>query len=322
MLTNFLEPTKIHGKHLPQGEGFVQRRNFLRATSISLTSLVATRSACTWAGDEFDNKNARGNSAAGDMVSIRSYSEADAKRVETVSRWNTTSIYAPFVLYSTLEVARMESLANRLEGYKREVEEVLELQFSVDEIKIVVLRDRIEYDAYLEEHFSKLPKRRALFVQHRGPGLVLTYMHDDWLVDARHECAHAMLHSCRTKLPSWLDEGLAEYFETPLPDRLAHREHAQGVLAQIRYGQVPAIEELEQWHIDVALESKQYRDAWSVVAFLLHHSPETRATFQQYLQDLQSGAASGYLGRRLGRELRHEWRKEFLRFYQRRATRH
>jgi hypothetical protein len=320
MLMNFLKPTKIFGKHLSRKEELDQRRNFLRAASLSIASFVAARSESIWAGDEFDNKAARGSTASGNLISSRSYPAADLKRGVAHSRWNTTSTYAPFVLYSTLEVPKMESLANRLEGYKKEVEDVLELSFAVDEIKIVVLRDRVEYDLYLEEHFPKLPKRRALFVQHRGPGLVLTYLHDDWTVDARHECAHAMIHSCRSKLPSWLDEGLAEYFETPLPDRLAHREHAQGVLAQIRYGQVPAIEELEQWNVDEALESKQYRDAWSVVAFLLHHSPETRAAFQQYLQDLKSGAAAGYLGRRLSRELRQDWRKEFLRFYQRRGV--
>lgn len=320
MLMNFLKPSKILSKHLLQGEGLVRRRIFLQAATVSIASLIAARSNRVSAEDEFDNKMARGVSAAGNLTSIRSYSSPDTKKVETHSRWNTTTTYAPFVLYSTLDVAKMESLANGLNGYKKEVEDVLELTFSVDEIKIVVLRDKVEYDSYLDEHFPKLPKRRALFVQHRGPGLVLTYMHDDWVVDARHECAHAMMHSCRTKLPSWLDEGLAEYFETSWPDRLAHREHAQGVLAQIRYGQVPAIEELEQWHVDGALESKQYRDAWSVVAFLLHHSPETRATFRQYLQDLQSGAAAGYLGRRLSRELRQDWRKEFLRFYQQRAS--
>ncbi|MFN7875311.1 MAG: hypothetical protein ACK5PB_08340 [Pirellula sp.] len=317
---NFLKPSKILGKHLSRGNGLVHRRTFLRTASVSIASLIAARSDSASAGDEFDTKIARGGSAASNLISIRTYSASDTKKVETHSRWNTTTTYAPFVLYSTLDVAKIESLADRLDGYKKEVEDVLELTFLVDEIKIVVLRDRVEYDSYLDEHFPKLPKRRALFVQHRGPGLVLTYMHDDWIVDARHECAHAMIHSCRTKLPSWLDEGLAEYFETSLPDRLSHREHAQGVLAQIRYGQVPAIEELEQWHVDGALESKQYRDAWSVVAFLLHHSPETRATFRQYLQDLQSGAAAGYLGRRLSRELRQDWRKEFLRFYQRRGV--
>ena len=320
MLMNFLKPNKILGKQPSTIKNHISRRAFLITASVSITTLVASKSQIATAEDEFDSKSVRGNSIANNLTSSRSYPVLDVKKVDNYSRWNTTTTHSPFVLYSTLDLQRMESLAKKLEGYQKEVEDVLGLSFSVDEIKIVVLRDKVEYDAYLESHFPKLPKRRALFVQHRGPGLVLTYVHDDWTVDARHECAHAMLHSCRTKLPSWLDEGLAEYFETSLPDRLAHREHAQGVLAQIRYGQVPAIEELEQWHVDEALESKQYRDAWSVVAFLLHHSPESRAAFQQYLRDLQSGSAAGYLGRRLNRELRQDWRKEFLRFYQRRGA--
>jgi hypothetical protein len=320
MLMNFLKPNKMVGQHPSPIESHIHRRAFLGAASVSIATLAATQSQFATAEDEFDRKAARGNSIASNLISSRSSPVVEAKKIDNHSRWNATTTYSPFVLYSTLDLQRIESLAKKLEGYQKELQDVLELSFSIDEIKIVVLRDKLEYDSYLEEHFSKLPKRRALFVQHRGPGLVLTYLHDDWTVDARHECAHAMLHSCRTKLPSWLDEGLAEYFETSLPDRLAHREHAQGVLAQIRYGQVPSIEELEQWHVDEALESKQYRDAWSVVAFLLHHSPESRAAFQQYLLDLQSGSAAGYLGRRLSRELRQDWRKEFLRFYQRRGA--
>ncbi|MCU0719125.1 MAG: DUF1570 domain-containing protein [Pirellula sp.] len=317
---NFVKPNKILGNHASQRGCGLHRRSFLKAASVSIATWGASQSQIATAEDEFDSKRGRGNSIAASLISSRSSASVEAKKIDNHPRWNTTSTHSPFVLYSTLDLPKMESLANKLEGYQKEVEEILELSFSLDEIKIVVLRDRVEYDSYLEEHFPRLPKRRALFVQHRGPGLVLTYQHDDWTVDARHECAHAMLHSCRTKLPSWLDEGLAEYFETALPDRLAHREHAQGVLAQIRYGQVPAIEELEQWNVDEALESKQYRDAWSVVAFVLHHSTESRAAFQQYLQDLQSGAAAGYLGRRLSRELRQEWRKEFLRFFQRRGV--
>lgn len=320
MLMNFFKPSKILGNQTTPQISHCHRRAFLRVASVSITSMVVAHCQNTLAEDETDSKAMRGNSIATSLISGRSYPVVDAKKTNIHSPWNTTTTYSPFVLYSTLDLQRIESQAKKLDGYQKEVQDVLGLSFSIDEVKIVVLRDKVEYDAYLDEHFPKLPKRRALFVQHRGPGLVLTYMHDDWIIDARHECAHAMLHSCRTKLPSWLDEGLAEYFETALPDRLAHREHAQGVLAQIRYGQVPEIEELEQWHVDVALESKQYRDAWSVVAFLLHHSPESRAAFQQYLKDLQSGSAAGYLGRRLSRELRQNWRKEFLRFYQRRGA--
>lgn len=252
-----------------------------------------------------------------------SLTESATKKIaaspHTRATWNTSSSYAPFSLYSTLDPTRLSSMAKKLDGFCEEVENVLGLSFDIDEIRIVVLRDKLEYDAYLAEYFPNLPKRRALFVQHRGPGLILTYSHGEWLVDARHECAHAFLHTCRSKLPSWMDEGLAEYFETNNTDRLAHREHIQGVLAQIRYGQVPAIDDLEQWHIETPLESKQYRDAWSVVAFLLHHSPESRRAFQQYLKDLQAGSAAGYLSRRLSKDLRQDWRKEYLRFYQRRS---
>ena len=282
----------------------LRRRDFLNSASLSAVAMLTGPLSRAWCDEPFGNTDTK---------------PINAQTAVPSSHWNTTALQKPFVLYSTLDRYTLESLANRMQGFTKEMEDVLELTFSVEEVKMVVLRDRLEYDAYLEDHFPKLPKRRALFVQHRGPGLVLSYLHEDWVVDARHECAHAVLHSCKTKLPSWIDEGLAEYFETQAPDRVGHREHVKGVLAQIRYGQVPVIDDLEQWHVDTALESKQYREAWSVVAFLLHYNPQSRAAFQQYLRDLQSGSAAGYLSRRLATDLRRNWRKEFLGFFQRRA---
>jgi hypothetical protein len=249
------------------------------------------------------------------MVKRGAHGAVRSSKDNANSGWCCEFSVDPFQVFSTAEETKVRPVIERLVQLIPEVESTLELSIPKPEIRMVVLQDKTEYDAYLAKHFPQLPKRRALYIQHRGPGLILTYTHDDWLTDARHECTHALLHLTHSKLPSWLDEGLAEYFEHESTDRTWHPEHRNAVAAQLRYGQVPTIDELEQWHITESLEAKQYRDAWSAVAFLLHHNEASRLALIRYLGDLESGAAAGYLGRRLPLKERQDWRENFLQFY-------
>jgi hypothetical protein len=231
------------------------------------------------------------------------------------SPWRCEFEVGRFRIFSSVDESVVRPCVETLPELIAEIHETLQIELPHSEVRMVVLRDRREYDEYISLHFPQLPRRRALFVQHRGPGLIMTYVHDDWLTDVRHESTHALLHHARTKLPSWLDEGLAEFFELKTNNRSRHREHSKALELQLRYGQVPSIEQLEQWHITESLEAIQYREAWSTVAFLLLSSRDTRMALQQYVMDLQSGAAAGYLSRRLPKESRQLWRENFMAFF-------
>ena len=61
-----------------------------------------------------------------------------------------------------------------------------------------------------------------------GPGaarVVYTYSSPRLEEDLRHEATHALLRGGYGDLPLWLDEGLAEYFETPADTPDAQHEH-------------------------------------------------------------------------------------------------
>ena len=60
------------------------------------------------------------------------------------------------------------------------------------------------------------PPRRAFFLAQGSQRVVYTYSSPRLEEDLRHEATHALLRGAFGDLPLWLDEGLAEYFETDL----------------------------------------------------------------------------------------------------------
>ena len=232
-----------------------------------------------------------------------------------VSSWPASWSDGWLQVHTTTTDSQLPEWTHRLTTLPIEIEQALAIKLANANIRLVVLANETEFDHYLKKNFPGLPKRRALFVQNRGPGLVLTYMHSDWLTDARHECTHALLHASGIKLPLWLDEGLAEYFEVESTEKGSHPIHRYAVASQLRYGQVVQIEDFEQSQNATSLSPKEYRDAWSIVAFLLNHNDESKQALQAYIEDLRTGAAAGLLSRRLPAKSRSNWRDDYLQYY-------
>lgn len=232
-----------------------------------------------------------------------------------VSSWPASWSDGWLQVHTTTTDSQLPEWTHRLTTLPIEIEQALAIKLANGNIRLVVLANETEFDHYLKKNFPGLPKRRALFVQNRGPGIVLTYMHPDWLTDARHECTHALLHASGIKLPLWLDEGLAEYFEVESSEKGSHPIHRYAVVSQLRYGQVVQIEDFEQSQNVTSLSPKEYRDAWSIVAFLLNHNDESKQALQVYIEDLRTGAAAGLLSRRLPAKSRSNWRDDYLQYY-------
>ena len=58
-----------------------------------------------------------------------------------------------------------------------------------------------------------------MFVQDRGVEQVFAQWGPDFRIDLHHEGTHALLHASLARVPLWLDEGLAKYFEVPPAQR-------------------------------------------------------------------------------------------------------
>lgn len=219
-----------------------------------------------------------------------------------------------FAVYSTVSMLTLEPHLEALRTLPTELAETLKIQIAATPIHIVVLSDRASLDLYAKKVLPNAPSRQALYIRHRGPGLVLTYFHKNWIQDVRHECTHALLDASGLTLPIWQDEGLAEYFETSSGQLIHHASHLKSVQQQIRFGQIVDLQTIETTEMQQGLDGKGYRDAWSIIAFLLNASTETRAKYQQYLQEQQSKQAARLLSHRI-REANIHWRSQFATFF-------
>ncbi len=232
----------------------------------------------------------------------------------SLSRWPFELRDGQFQIHSTVPIDTLRSNLPKLNALPSDLKQSLSIAIVEQPIHIVVLENRESLDAYVKRLLPNAPSRRAFYIRHRGPGLVLTYYNALWLTDVRHECTHALLDASGVRVPQWLDEGLAEYFETVSENPLEHATHCLAVQTQLRYGQVADLMQLERSDSNAVMSAQDYRDAWSITAFALNASPQTRFAFQKYLQDLQNERAGGFLSHRLQPTI-HSWREDFTRFF-------
>ena len=188
-----------------------------------------------------------------------------------------------------------------LQALEGEVRRQLALEASPTPIGVIILGDRREYDRYLRTYFPKAPRRPALFLQGSGPGIILTYRREGLATDLRHEATHGILHQQLPFVPLWLDEGLAEYFELPVPSELEHHPHVPPLRRELAHGQVPSLRRLESLTQLTQMDGDDYRGAWSWVYLLLHASPSARQALVGYLHSWKRGERPDPLSRFLSR---------------------
>jgi hypothetical protein len=98
------------------------------------------------------------------------------------------------------------------------------------------------------------------------------------------------LHGSVASLPLWLDEGLAEYFESPHEPGGANREHLSLLMSDEKEPWVPDLVRLEGLADVRQMSPRDYREAWAWVHFLLQGTPENRERLREYLSDLRTSA--------------------------------
>jgi len=157
-----------------------------------------------------------------------------------------------------------------------------------EKIELCLFRDEGSYIEFLKEHFPRAPRnRRALYVKlDDRPGTLMVQKSKDFEVDLRHEMTHAIIHASIPRVPIWLDEGLAKYFEVPPQDRAKNHPYMAQVRRNARLGAVPFLDRLTKLETIDDMGVKEYRDSWAWTHFLIHRSPETHRLLAAYLQML------------------------------------
>ena len=159
-----------------------------------------------------------------------------------------------------------------LQALERDLRQHLDFQPRPDDdpVEIYVLDDRNAFNHFLKFYYPELPPRRAFFLAQGRQRVVYTYSSPRLEEDLRHEATHASLHGSFGDLPLWLDEGLAEYFETDLAQPGAERERVDHIAADLAGGWSPNLARLESLSDIRQMTPRDYREAWAWVHLLLN----------------------------------------------------
>lgn len=219
------------------------------------------------------------------------------------SRWVDEQTIGPVIVHANFSLAAHRPLLDETSRLQADLQEALGIASSREPIHLFLFERSSTYRWYMKEYFPKIPYRRALYIKHRGPGMVFAYQSPEFKIDVRHECTHAFLHASLPMMPLWLDEGLAEYFEVSADKRAFDNPHLKATRWLVRVGNAPRIEDLEAIRELGGMGAGEYRSAWAWTHFMLHGSAEAHDELVRYLADIAAHTPPGQLSERLRRRI-------------------
>jgi len=190
-----------------------------------------------------------------------------------------------FLLFSNVPMAEDAPAVRCLQALERDLTQHLAFPPPVgdDPVEIYVLDDRDAFTHFLRFYYPELPPRRAFFLAQGPDRVVYTYASPRLEEDLRHEATHALLRGAYGDLPLWLDEGLAEYFESDLAQPGVERARIDELTADLRAKWSPNLERLES-RVDIRqMTPRDYREAWAWVDLLLNGPEPGRSLLMGYL---------------------------------------
>jgi hypothetical protein len=192
------------------------------------------------------------------------------------------------IVRSDLKIQEDDPLLEELKEIRDELITTLELPPPRRPVVIHLFMDQDRYANFMQARHPNLPSRRAFFIGTATELGVYAHWSPNVNEDLRHEYTHGVLHSCLRTVPLWLDEGLAEYYETArdVPGRL-HREHTQNLAIAVKNGWRPDLARLEKIEDVPKMSLADYREAWAWVHFLLNDAPGGRELLVNYCKTLR-----------------------------------
>ncbi|HEV8004116.1 MAG TPA: lipopolysaccharide kinase InaA family protein [Planctomycetaceae bacterium] len=207
------------------------------------------------------------------------------------------------LVLSDFKLQKDHELIRELSTLREQEARLLELPLQRDPVVVYLFNNETEYRKYMAVTYPKLPPRSAYFVGSSTELAVYTHWGQSVREDLRHEYTHGLLHSAMKRVPLWLDEGLAEYFEIsgPQPGGL-NREYATKLSKLLAQGWKPNMKRLEALGDDAQMRRSDYQEAWAWVHFMLHGSPEAKHVLLSYLTDLRTNPNPKSISSRLAAE--------------------
>jgi hypothetical protein len=203
------------------------------------------------------------------------------------------------VLHSNFPLAVHHRLIEELLLRRADLCRYTALPTSDEPIDVYLFDRDEEFSTFQRTNYPQLPVRRAFFVETDTRLTVYARWGDRISEDLRHEVTHGYLHAVVPNLPLWLDEGLAEFFETPRGRQGLNEQHLAWFRAQLARGAWrPDLLRLEGLPPSGDMSQADYAEAWAWAHFLLQSQPARLDVLRAYLADLrQEGQAEPISGR-------------------------
>jgi hypothetical protein len=199
-------------------------------------------------------------------------------------------------VHADFAVPRRHRLFDELELRAQDLKDLLQLQLSDEPVHIYLFGDKDTYHKFLRNNHAAFDTRRALFVKTDTSLSVYCLWGDRVAEDLRHEMTHAYLHGILTELPLWLDEGLAEYFETPRIANGLHRNHLSLLTDAFKQSNwSPNLERLSLLTSGESMSQTDYAESWLWVHYFLHSSRENRLLLIEMVEQLKTADDHDFL---------------------------
>ncbi|MHC4399322.1 MAG: DUF1570 domain-containing protein [Planctomycetota bacterium] len=206
------------------------------------------------------------------------------------------------VVHSDFALPAKHRLLEELNARRTDLRDRLDVPLSDEPIDVYLFRDADRFAGFIRLHYPDFPPRRAYFLKTDTRLQVYAQWCDQVAEDLRHEVTHGYLHSVVPNVPLWLDEGLAEYFESPRGSRGMNRRHLSQLAQRLAEGPwQPDLKRLERLARPFDITQDQYAESWAWVHFLLEGAPRHRTLLPEYLGDLRRNGSAEPLSSRLAR---------------------
>ncbi len=168
---------------------------------------------------------------------------------------------------------------------------------SREKIELCLFGTFESYRRFIDSVFPGAPNDRpALYVKEPDqPGVLMVPRDQQMIVNIRHEMTHAYLNASLKNVPIWIDEGLAKYFEIPPGERGFRNPYLEKAEEKVAgfFASPPSLARLEKLAQVDQMKTREYRESWSWVHYMLHYSPQTQRVLSYYLRSLRPEAQRG-----------------------------
>ena len=204
------------------------------------------------------------------------------------SRLPYTQTCGVVIVQANFPLTEIAAILEEIDMLQRDLTRNIGVPAPQEKIELCLFKDQKSYMDFLSEFFPKAPRnRRALYVKlDKKPGTLMVQKSKDFEVDLRHEMTHAIVHASIPRVPIWLDEGLAKYFEVPPQDRHSNHPYMREIRRSTGLGMIPSLERLAKMENIDDMDTKEYRESWAWTHFMIHRTPETHRLLAAYLQML------------------------------------